>query len=132
MAIETLSEKYNKEFQLDVDLTLTNLKEKTLGLATTKHKWLYRLSIHKTTAKNLKRELEDRVRGKELEEKQLANISTPKLNYKINNSSEIISMRRELEDEKELIQELYALIETLKEQSFDIRAIVDQLKFEQL
>lgn len=125
-------DKYAKELEIDTELTLLNLRDRQLSQPNIRHKWLYRLMQHKRKVSELNSQLFDLVEKHSNEEMKLSKISMPKLKMKIDKESDVLSIKKQIQEQKEIIEYLDGVQSILSSMSFDMKNLVELLKLESL
>lgn len=121
---------YAKELEVDMELSILNLKDRQLAHPTIRHKWLYRLIKHKRRVGELKEELEDLVYELTAKEEKLERVSLPRLNAKIEKDPTVIALKRLKDAEYKTVEYLDGVQNILSSMSFDMKNIVEIMKLE--
>ncbi len=125
-------DKYAKEMEIDTELSLLNLRDRQLSQPNIRHKWLYRLMQHKRKKAQLNFKLSQIIDNRSQEEIKLSRLSMPKLKAKIDKESDVISIKRQIQEENEVIDYLDSVQSILSSMSFDMKNLVELLKLESL
>ena len=125
-------DKYMKEIEADTKLDVFNVKDVQSKLPGTKHKWVGRLIRHKQNLQQLDEKLKIHKAKllKQVKEEAPYNVSDPAVNRAIEEQQSVADIKKEIADEKLIIQFLEKIERIFSSMTFDIKNLTEIMKLE--
>lgn len=127
-------EKYDAELKEHVMVDSINLKDRTRQLPAYKHIWVGRLIRHKIELNNLKNKKTDLLQQliKHIQEQHTTRLSAPVAEKWANNSTEIKSFNKQIQDQELIIEYLEKVEKIMHSYGFDLKNMIEIEKLETL
>ena len=126
-------EKYKEELEVDTQIDELNLKEMQLKLPAIKHKWAARYIIAKQDLRKLQdiQEVAEEKIGIKINQNAPVKLSDRAIKTKVITNETYKKIRREIINQKLLIEYLEKAEQVFKSMTFDIKNAIDLMKLEQ-
>jgi hypothetical protein len=129
--VDTILQKYDEEFEMDVTQNILNLSEVVYRHPNTQHKWIHRLRQHQRQIIILNRKVEEYIKNSANSLRQeYPKISEVKLKSSISNNEEYIESKRQIEDEKMIVDHLEQYIKILQQMGYNFKISTEHIKMD--
>lgn len=129
--VDTVLQKYDEEFEMDVTQNILNLSEVTFKHPYTQFKWINRLRQHQRQIIILNRKVEEYIKNSANTLRQeYPKISEVKLKSNISNNEEYIESKRTIEDEKAIVEHLEQYLKILQQMGYNFKTSTEHIKLD--